>query len=361
MKWFTEDFLQGIALANLAADEIGVYAVVLNLIAARGGAIEDDPRWIAARAGCKSTRHANIILTRLADTGKISRVDGQITNPRMIAEVQSRTEKSERARAAANERWDRERGNISIFQAGKKRDKIEKKAAKNEQDPQETAISDDAKAYATRARDSELRESNLTHPIGTEVVVDDSEPAGRDGISRIDDQDLRALYQAVADASGHNPVSPGQIDRAFRFVQNWRDDGIDFEAVVLPAIRATVAASSDPTRTLGRFDARIRHEHARRKATPMGKAYKAPASPILTPDDEDEAFQPLRAALLDRLGPNTFATYINPARFIAGGDAGPGRSIIKIDDKGYHLPLSASDLMPEVRAVAKRLGFTDVW
>ena len=43
-KIYHDDFLQGCRAANLNAEEIGVYAVVLFLIASRGSPIEDDRR-----------------------------------------------------------------------------------------------------------------------------------------------------------------------------------------------------------------------------------------------------------------------------------------------------------------------------
>jgi hypothetical protein len=81
--------------------------------------------------------------------------------------------------------------------------------------------------------------------------------------------DLKVLYDAVCEASGFTSADPGAISRAFAQIERWRNNGFDFDEVVIPTIRHCIAndlPEPGPTRTLGRFNKAITHEHARRKA-----------------------------------------------------------------------------------------------
>src|SRR3546814_5348741 len=102
IKWWTSDFLNGVI--DLTAEEIGVYAVLLALIADRGGPVTDDPQWLARRCGT-TTRGFNRIRDRLMDAGKIERRNGLLGNRRMLAEVTERDKKSKQATDAARSRW----------------------------------------------------------------------------------------------------------------------------------------------------------------------------------------------------------------------------------------------------------------
>lgn len=395
VKVYTGDFLQGVGAANMTAEEIGVYTVVLFLIAERGGPIEDDRRWIAGRAGVASTRRCGTILDRLTALGKLVVSEGRIGNGRMLAEVAHRAEKSDKARKAANARWGMadegdevpvlgNNGNLSPrknadkteINHGKNRDKI----ALISQNRQISAVSDDADGYADAyatgdapcARDSELRENNTTHPIPEDRLdagaqsgsgsgrVEPEKPVHNEP-DRLSDGDLWDWYQEIARASGHNPSQPGQIDRAMGFVKRWRDDGLDLEKVIVPTIKAVVAETRDPTRTLGRFDARIRHEAARLAATPEGRKYVPPPSPVLAPDGEDPEFRPMREALLAALGHATYSAFCNAVRFEDAGDCGPGRRVVKIIDGNKSRPLMDAERTGIVRQIAKKHGWSDVW
>ena len=188
-------------------------------------------------------------------------------------------------------------------------------------------------------------------------------------MSRLDDRDLQALFDAVCEAAGFNPISPGQINLAYAKVQAWRDAGIDFQEVVLPTILHTVANSSDPTRTLGRFDKAVRHEHARRGAkAATGAPYVAPASPITVREDEEPVFALIRQELLERMGAPRFCLFVNDVRFesvdMEGSPPRDGKP--RTPMKVNQLKPGSSQLMygehaPIVRHVAARHGFNEVW
>lgn len=187
--------------------------------------------------------------------------------------------------------------------------------------------------------------------------------------SRLDDTNLQALFDAVCEAAGFNPVSPGQIDLAYAKVQAWRDAGIDFDEVVVPTIRHTVANSSDPTRTLGRFDKAIRHEHARRGAkAASGAPYVPPPSPIVCREDEEPVFALMRQDLLERMGAIVFCQVVNHVRFdsvdMEGSPSRDGveRKPVQVKTLQPGRPrLMDGDRVPIVRAVALKHGFNEVW
>ena len=80
------DFLDGIV--GMAPDTIGAYIVTIDLMYARGGSIPHDTRWLSGLMGC-STRMAAALVQRLIDAGKLSLSDGQLTNARVIIELEN--------------------------------------------------------------------------------------------------------------------------------------------------------------------------------------------------------------------------------------------------------------------------------
>lgn len=378
-KWYHDDFLQGVNLANLTAEEIGVYTVVLSLIAARGGPVEADSRWINGFANCGTVRKCTAVIDRLIVKGKLERRGNLLGNARMIRVVQERNAKSAQASKAALARWHGDDLELPLEQprpaqkqadkrGDKQEDKHRDKSEINRKKPQKTAIPADADASPpVRARDSETQNIlNPTHPKNLEVVSAGEASPGEAGGSTepqgdkpplLRDADLAALYDAVCDASGFATSSPGAIDRAMRQVEAWRADRIDFDEVVIPAIRAMTAKSTEPTRLLSRFDKHVRLEHAKRKGTNgSGRAYVAPASPVTLRDGEDPRVQPFREALLAALGPAAYVRLANKVRV----EIVEERNVVRIKDP--RVPYLTDDGRAGlVKRCAERCGFKGVW
>lgn len=393
IKWFTSDFLTGIA--DLEADEIGIYAVILNLIADRGAPIEDDPAWLARRAGT-STRRFNKVRARLIELGKLEVRNGLLGNRRMIAEVEKRDGKSQQARAAAIARWHghnepelplgeeapdqpapaakpQKNGRKSASLSGDNRDL---NSPKNPQKSQKSAVSDDADAFSpSRARARQMPEirnnqSNESSPPprapAREAPADPDPDPDPPRHSPLDNRDLMALMNACSEASGYFPVQPGQIAKAMDTIRGWRDAGIDFEEIVIPTIKHVIANSPDPTSSFARFDRKVRHEHARKGAQPKtnGSAYKPPASPILDVEGEEPVMRLIRDDLLKALSPSIYCMFVNKVRFerVEMGEGDTRIPIRVIEPSGF----SAARLMDGertgiMRAIARKHGFTDVW
>lgn len=210
---------------------------------------------------------------------------------------------------------------------------------------------------ALKGREGNIRKKDSSHPDSEHDPPERARTRGP-----FEDGDLKNLVDAVCEAAGHHPVSPVQIDRAYRIVQEWRDEGLDFEGVVVPTIKAAVSESSEPTRTLGRFSARVRHEQARLKAKgEAGRSYRPPASPVLQRQDEEFIFADLRRDLLDRIGPTSFCAFVNPVRF-ATDEAGNGDPVLRVAGAGgISDRLLDGDLAPAVCAIAAQHGFKAVW
>lgn len=249
------------------------------------------------------------------------------------------------------------------------------------------ARTEGARTGATSVPD-DLSDGNTTtfqrngHAIPTENALKGNEGKGKESIeslpnppesvtpkpSRLDDRDLQALFDAVCQAAGFNPVSPGQISLAYAKVEAWRDAGIDFDLVVVPTILHTVANSSDPTRTLGRFDKAIRHEHARSAAkAATGKPYVPPASPITMREDEAPVFALIRQELLESMGAASFAMFVNDVRFEAVDMAGvpprdgKERTPMRVIEPRNGRKLLDGGRTALLRQIAAKHGFEEVW
>lgn len=174
--------------------------------------------------------------------------------------------------------------------------------------------------------------------------------------------DLKALFDACCDAAGFHPTSPTVIANGMALVGDWQKQGMDFDTVVVPTIRAIIAESQDRTRSLHRFRDQVQHEHARHKAASRKKARTPakPAVPLLDPEDEDERFRPLRARLLERLGPDQYSGLFNRVRFEAVDHA--DRLPLRVRGP-EHLTegLVHGNHASILRNAAHEAGFKEVW
>ena len=357
IKVYTGDFLQGVGAANMTAEQIGVYAVVLFLIAERGAPIEDDRRWLAGRAGCRSTRHCGQIIDKLIDLGKLESRNGLLGNRRMIEEVGERSKKSDQARSAAIARWhgddaelpfDENISNLSSKKTRtKKRDNSQLSGREKSKKSQSSAISEDADAkIPSRARATESQNSESNDRT--------SDSLGRGG-------QIEKAWQAISAAAGFVPTDARRIADAYDLTREWLDAGIDLEGTILPTIRAVISQSQDHTSSLRRFDAKVRHQHARTGASPT-KTYRAPDAPILLFDGEPDGVRPIREALLAHFGHGTYPLMCHRVRFSISEAMGGGQ-LLQIGDDGTGAATRFKDQIGSGRlaAIARKHGFADAW
>lgn len=416
INWFTSDFLTGVAGANMNAEQIGVYAIILNLIGDSCGPIDDDAAWLARRCNI-STRKMSMILDELASMpNKIVRKNGLIGNKRMLAEVRRRDKRSQNAKDAANERWNRYRAEnkpqLPFEDPADKPGIKRKKSSKNNK-------TDNANAYATQnhangelspdyrpSRDefigeikpginSQNRENSAenvmrTHPDSCARVnpdpdsiqtndqnlldgsarenldrsIDESNiepPPAAEPVPTLRDKDLAELVDLCTNAAGFYPRTPGAIAREFDLVKTWRDLGMDFEAVVIPTIKLGIEGSVDPTSSLLRFDRKVRFAHAQHGS----KADRGPA-PLPPPirldfPSEDASLRQFRADLAEAIGHNHYARLMNRAGLEIARTGNGSKPLRIVRSPADPFRLLDGDRTAKANAVALKHGFTAIW
>lgn len=279
VKWFTSDFLGGIGSANLKADEIGVYTVILSLIADRGAPIDNDRAWIAGKAGT-STRRCNQIVDRLIAIGKLEVRRGLLGNARMIREIKKRDGKSDQARAAAFARWHNDdqpelpieggSGDYPRIKSRKTEEHIDLKSGKNGQKPQKSANSDDADASPTRAR-ARPRDSETQKEEEESSPAANPKPRVAQADADADLPDLLGITHRLCRMGGVSMVRPSAHKTNMDIVKHWIAEGIDIEAIVIPAIEAQFKDTRETTiGSLSFYGARVARDQARAVANGHG-------------------------------------------------------------------------------------------
>ena len=151
-RWYKRcgaDFIHGTMMLTL--EEKGAYSLCLDLIYDRGGPIPDDARWISGVCGV-SIRKWNSIRDRLIETGKITVLNGELSNARADFELVSMEKYSrnqaesgakggrKRAENDANSRKNKDLGQASLKPIDKSRE--DKKEDDDEGGAKKVALGD---------------------------------------------------------------------------------------------------------------------------------------------------------------------------------------------------------------------------
>lgn len=105
VPFYPSDWLAG--TRGLSAEETGVYITLVARIYEMAGPIKRDDNRLARLCGCSSEAKFVKALEYLISEGKIVERGGCITNERAEKEIKNVTGKSEKAKAAAQSRWDK--------------------------------------------------------------------------------------------------------------------------------------------------------------------------------------------------------------------------------------------------------------
>lgn len=105
VAFYPSDWLAG--TRGLSAEESGVYITLVCRMYEMAGPIERDDDRLSRLCGCKSKAAFVRALGYLIAEGKVIEVEGGLFNERVEKELQNTTEKSTKARQAAQSRWDR--------------------------------------------------------------------------------------------------------------------------------------------------------------------------------------------------------------------------------------------------------------
>jgi uncharacterized protein YdaU (DUF1376 family) len=104
--WYKRDpqsYLGGVQ--GLSAKEHAVYSVVLDLIYAHGGSVNNDPRWIAGWISDMGAAAVRKAIASLADRGKLMIEGDQISQKRAKTEAKTKENLKETARKNGKKRW----------------------------------------------------------------------------------------------------------------------------------------------------------------------------------------------------------------------------------------------------------------
>lgn len=102
IKFYASDWLAG--TSGLTAAERGVYITILALIYEANGPIAFDEARLSRRCGIPKASFRRAI-EGLCDEGKLSLIDGKLSNRRAEKEISDRADRSQNAASAANKRW----------------------------------------------------------------------------------------------------------------------------------------------------------------------------------------------------------------------------------------------------------------
>lgn len=364
---------------HMSLEQRGAYSVLIDYMNDREARIPDNPRYIAGILNC-STRKWGAIRDFLIADGKLMEVNGYLSNPRFERELAARRGEHEAAvehgraggiKSAMIRQEAAQQSEMDFSDRFQARDKpeisprYEKLDEIKKQKSQKSAVEIQPPPQPIRARE-ESRDIYTTQPDPSpppSAGARDSEPdppSQSQKPERLDDTDLHRMFEAVQDASGHRPIQPAQINRAFGFVERWRGLGISFDDVVIPTIQRELARSTDKiTRTLGRFDPAILAEHAAQAAArKTGRDARPPPPPVFEIDGEDPAMVPIRREIAGRIGAIAYATAFNANTRLSTDRNGRDDPVLIISGKGAR---TADENLGAFRAIAKRHGLKDVW
>lgn len=332
----------------------GPYRLIIDLLNERDRPIPDDAKFMAGILGCSPQRWRKVRDFLIDHRKLVPTQDGQhLTNPRFERERAARLgdhEASvawgragglERARRAGQLDMDLDAGwhddeqdapsapahararsgpeskeNRKTFEKESQnfRESSSSDRRKPKQKPNEINARSQPPPQAPCAREESRDQSpeDSSHPIRT-ATDSRARPIA------LDDMDLPDLVEAVCDAAGHQPRNPEQRDRATRHVAQWRDQGVSFDQIVVPTIRAVISRTDQPTRTLGRFKADIAHAHARSIAG-GGRAAPEPPRQLTASDANDRRIGPLRDRLRKEVGVRTYDGWLRPTAMSLNGE-----------------------------------------
>lgn len=372
-------------MADLSGDEIGALHVVKVLCHAKSGPIDDDPRWIARRAGL-TTRRWGAIRAKLIGLDLLECRHGMIASPSALRRIAKRLSISEERRNAALARWHAGQGDLDL--EGQSEIKSEKKGRK----PQNSAKTADANAsIPARAHARSPLESQSGEKLGknsekkaeSRVTKLEPKPAGilesgdanASGLARArdshsqsykkdstnesesyDPRDAGEVLERISRASGFWPSPNGQRDKALEFVQAWLKIGISIEGTAVPVIERMIAHAPDKTTgSLARFDRQIRAEHAAsiaeaKAAKPAGGNGWSPGT-----DDPDERLAQIRAQLRALVGPRPYDAWLKPMHL--GID---NSELIATLPSPFMADWVLTNLGDRIGRIAKPHGFTKV-
>lgn len=239
-EWYKREpvsYLGGVQ--GMTAREHAVYSIVLDLIYVHGGAINNDPKWIAGWISDMGSAAVKRTIESLVERGKLAIEDGQITQKRAKNEAKTKEKLRENAQKTGKK-------------GGKKSADLRRQAKENNDLPEGCATSEnqpEKRREEYSIDTSSLRSEVSIHGDGggaREASPENPEP---------EKADLQPILEAMGFPDG--VVGPSKIigspaDRAE--VQRWLDlPGMTMGIITAEIRRIAVQRQSDPPQTVRYF------------------------------------------------------------------------------------------------------------
>jgi hypothetical protein len=203
-----------------------------------------------------------------------------------------------------------------------------------------------ATAAGSEAGETAVPEAKVTPGVSTRSTRTDGRGSEGEGLSR--GQNHVALMLTLCDLAGMGrPATPAQIAAQTAIVSGWIEAGFDPDRIIGPAIRAGLAQADQPTRSLRRFDAAVRHEGARQRAKTGSKALAALA---FDREGEDEAVAGFRRTLFGAIGEASYRRWFDGCRIARDGDI--VRLVFANAFRAQQAPRNHSDVVERLAAQA---------
>ena len=256
-KFYASDWLAG--TRGLSPAETGVYVTLLAMIYENGGPIERDDRRLARLCNCATGGFTKVIAA-LIEQRKIIEIDGRLTNERAEKEIGIRSDRSEKARDSAANRWRKHEG----------------KPKQSQQTGHAVAMQAQCEGNANQK--PEVRNQKEDNP----PPPDPTTARPQQAVVGVSPDEFEAVLEA-AGIDWRNDISGRWLASTPRWnVDRWRALGLTHAEVLIVA--AESRPKNGPPGSLAYFDQAMQRAAGRKKADPLKPI--AAAKPADCPGDK---------------------------------------------------------------------------
>lgn len=242
-KFYASDWLAG--TRGLSPAETGAYVTLLAMIYENGGPIERDDRRLARLCNCAAGGFSKVIAA-LIEQRKIIEIDGRLTNERAEKEMGIRSDRSEKARDSAANRWRKHEG----------------KTKQNQRAAHASAMQTQCDGNANQK--PEVRKKKEDNPPPPDPTTARAQQEAVAGVSPDE-------FEAVLEAAGvdwRNDISGKWLASTPRWnVDRWRALGLTHAEVLIVA--AESRPKNGPPGSLAYFDQAMQRAAGRKEADPL--------------------------------------------------------------------------------------------
>tara|TARA_R110002110_G_scaffold324843_2_gene536878 strand:+ start:256 stop:1104 length:849 start_codon:yes stop_codon:yes gene_type:complete len=253
IAFYPSDWLAG--TRGLSDTETGVYiTLVARMYEMAGPIVRDDSR-LARLCGCKTKTSFVTSLNHLISEGKIITSEEGLFNDRVQKEIQTAIEKSGKARAAAEARWDKKPNKNRARSEASASPKHMPQTCQSEPEPEshkkeDTSVSLSTSPPAIGEIAQAIQHFNAVADVVGWPKIQKTSPARRGALkARIRDVGgLEAWCEAITRASS-SPQLTGQNNRGWRATFDWLAVAANFTKLMEGNYDERPKQNSDPSGT----------------------------------------------------------------------------------------------------------------